>query len=101
MKTKSIRNSAAALCASAFTLIITTSMAQAGGTGARTIFGMESVAAPVRTPITIQPITPTAPSAAVAMTPVSIDDPINHDANDVKQAAQPADDHGRRHGRGR
>ena len=60
MKIKSIRSSAAALCVSAFTLIITTSITQAGGLKSRIIFGMESASAvkPAKRSITPVPVTP-------------------------------------------
>lgn len=69
-----------------FTIIIATSMAQAGGLTSRTIFGMESAD---RAPITMKPVMPVPVSTAIA--PAKLDDSISQGANDTKRAAQPGD----------
>jgi len=88
---KSFRNSAAALCVSAFTLVLATSNSQAGSLAFKNIFGLESASRAARS------TRPTMSRSGRG----GLDDPANHDANDRRGEHQPGDDRGRHHGRGR
>ena len=85
---KSFRNSAAALCVSAFTLILTTSNSQGGSPVFKNIFGLESSS---------RSTSPTMNRAGRG----GLDDPANHNANDRRGEPQPGDDRGRHPGHGR
>lgn len=87
---KSVRNSAAALCVSAFTLILTTSNSQGGSLAFKNIFGMESANS-----------SRNGGPSMVRAGRNGADDPANHNANDRRREPQPGDDHGRHRGHGK
>lgn len=87
---KSLRNSAAVLCVSAFILILTTANSQGGSVAFKNIFGMENASSNRNS------------SPGMARPGRGgLDDPANHNANDRRGKPQPGDDRGRHRGHGR
>jgi hypothetical protein len=83
---KSFRSSAAALCVSAFTLILTAPITQAGGFGdLMKMLGLGGIDS-------------SGSMSTMSRSSRGADDPVNHDANDDRRGRQPGDDRGRHRG---